>query len=194
MSNRIQRHAQITFAAGLLAVGLAGAPIAVHALDHFDQVAPGVFAEGVRNAKREFSEKRYDQAAPLLKQAACAGDKESQWALGQMYLLGQGVKRDDATGYSWLAVAAELRPSPFGTAFDKIDASIDASQHAALKARADALIAQYGITATRMSCHQSATRGGHILDSVTCEPQRVGASVDVHQCVDVAHAPPAAHD
>jgi TPR repeat protein len=166
------------------------ASTAAHALDNFDQLPSTTYSDILNKGKEDYVEKRYDDAFPLLKQAACAGDKESQWSLGQMYLLGQGVQRDDVTGYSWLSAAAELQPSPYSTAFAKIEQSVDPKQLSVLKSHGDARVDKYGMSATRMSCHQSASRGGHVLDRVVCEPDRVGRTRLIHRCLDSDSATP----
>jgi TPR repeat protein len=174
----------------LIALAALAASTAAHALDDFDQMSPDTYSEVLNKGKEAYVKKHYDEAFPLLKQGACAGDKTSQWSLGQMYLLGQGVQVDDATGYSWLSAAAELRPSPYSTALAKIEQSVDPKQLSVLKSQGDALVDKYGMGATRMSCHQSASRGGHILDHVTCEPDRVGRTVLIHRCLDSSSATP----
>src|SRR5689334_3225218 len=64
----------------------------VHAADpaggaRFDRVFPSVYSDLLFNSKTAYEAKRYDEAFPLMQKAACAGDKESQWMLGHMYLL-----------------------------------------------------------------------------------------------------------
>lgn len=175
----------------LIALAALTASTAAHALDDFDQVSPDAFSEVVNKGREAYVKKHYDEAFPLLKQAACAGDKSSQWSLGQMYLLGQGVQRNDTTGYSWLSAAAELRPSPYSTALAKIDESVDPKELSVLQSHGDAFVDKYGMGATRMSCRQSASRGGHILDHVNCEPDRMGRTVLIHRCLDDGAAVPA---
>src|SRR3954468_8888559 len=77
----------------------------------FDRVFESVYTDLLFVSKTAYQGKRYDEAFPLMKKASCAGDKESQWMLGHMYLLGQGVDRDDFTGYAWIKVAAEFNSS-----------------------------------------------------------------------------------
>lgn len=174
----------------LIALAALAASTAAHALDDFDQMSPDAFSEVLNKGREAYIKKNYDEAFPLLKQAACAGDKSSQWSLGQMYLFGQGVQRDDATGYSWLSAAAEFRPSPYNTALAKIEQSVDPKELSVLQSRGDALVDKYGLGATRMSCRQTASRGGHILDHVTCEPDRMGRTVMIHRCLDEGTAIP----
>ena len=174
----------------LIALAALVASTAAHALDDFDQVSPNAFSEVLNKGREAYVKKHYDEAFPLLKQAACAGDKSSQWSVGQMYLLGQGVQRDDATGYSWLSAAAELQPSPYSTALTKIEQSVDPKELSVLQSHGDAFVDKYGMGATRMSCRQSASRGGHILDHVNCEPDRMGRMVLIHRCLDEASATP----
>ena len=175
----------------LIALAALAASTAAHALDNFDQMSPDAYSEVLDKASEAYAKKHYDEAFPLVKQAACAGDKTSQWSLGQMYLLGQGVKPDEATGYSWLSVAAEFRPSPFSTSLAKIEESVNPKALTELKSHSDAFVENYGLAATRMSCRQSASRGGHILNYVTCQPDRVGRTVLIHRCLDTAADTPA---
>jgi len=175
----------------LIALVALAASTAANALDDFDQVSPDAYLEVLSKGSEAYLKKDYDEALPLVKQAACAGDKSSQWALGQMYLLGQGVQRDDVTGYSWLSAAAEFRPSPYSTTLTKIEQSVDPKELSVLQSHGDAIVDKYGIAATRMSCRQSASRGGHILDIVTCSPERQGRTVLIHRCLDDGSAMPA---
>lgn len=167
-----------------LLVALAGAS-AAHA-DPFDasfeRVLPGDYRELRLDAKNAYAGKRYDEAFHAFQRTACAGDKESQSAIGRMYLLGQGVARDDITGYAWLKVAAEVRQRGYQGIVDKIEHAMTPAQRQLADPEARRLIDLYGLRATKMSCNLSATQGGHILDAVTCTPQDDGPNLMLKRC------------
>ena len=146
------------------------------------------FALGSGTAGAEDQAKRYDDAFPLMEKAACAGDKESQWMLGHMYLLGQGVTRDDLTGYSWIKVAAEFNDSEYRSTAKKIEEAIDPKQLPAVKAEAQKYLDSYSLRATHMSCNRAASQHGHIMDRIICTPQYDGQLALLRQC-DAAAAP-----
>ena len=83
-------------------------------------VDPSVYDDLLFNSKTAYQAKKYDEAFPLMKKAACTGDKESQWMLGHMYLLGQGVARDDFTGYAWIKAASEFNNAEYRGTAEKI--------------------------------------------------------------------------
>jgi TPR repeat protein len=156
----------------------------------FDRVFPSVYTDLLFNAKTAYSGGKYDVAAPLMKKAACAGDKESQWMLGHMYLLGQGVERDDLAGYSWIRVAAEFNQAEYRKAVDQIEKAIDKSQLPLAQGEAQKYVDAYGLRATHMSCNRSASQGGHIMDRITCTPRYDGQLAMIRQCANAAAAKP----
>lgn len=173
-----------------LAIGLVATQTLLGAEDAgFERVFPAAYNDMLTNSKKAYGDKRYDEAFPLARRAACAGDKESQWMVGHMYLLGQGVERNDLAGYSWLKVAAEFQSQEYHDAVDQIEHAIDPKQLPTAKAAAQKFVDAYNIHATRMSCAQTASRHGHILDRITCTPQMDGQIMLLHQCLDPA--PPA---
>jgi len=157
----------------------------VHADDaDFERVFPSVYTDLLFNSKTAYNAARYDEAAPLMKKAACAGDKESQWMLGHMYLLGQGVERDDLAGYSWLKVAAEFNQAEYRKAVDQIEHAIDRKQLPLAEAEAHKYVDAYNLRATHMSCNRSASQGGHIMDRITCTPRYDGQLALIRQCAN----------
>ena len=156
----------------------------------FERVFPSVYSDLLFNSKTAYNAAKYDEAAPLLKKAACAGDKESQWMLGHMYLLGQGVERDDLAGYSWIKVASEFNQAEYRKAIDQIEHAINASQLPAAKAEAQKYVDAYGLRATHMSCNRSASQGGHIMDRITCTPRYDGQLALIRQCANGDAAKP----
>jgi len=152
----------------------------------FDRVFPSVYTDLLFNSKTAYQGKHYDEAFPLMKKAACAGDKESQWMLGHMYLLGQGVARDDFTGYAWLTVAAEFNQAEYRDTVKQIEGAIDAKQLPAVQAEARKFVDAYSLRATHMSCNRAASQHGHIMDRIICTPRYDGQLAMLRQCVDAA--------
>jgi len=155
-------------------------------LEAFDRVLAGSYRDMLHDAKTAYDGKRYDEALPLFTKAACAGDKESQLMLGRMHLVGEGTVRDDILGYAWMNVGVEVPFSTYPALVAKIENSFSAEQRKIADAEAKAKIDAYGLRATNMSCNKSASRGGHIIDSVTCTPQVEGTSALLKRCMDTA--------
>lgn len=171
-----------------LALGLAGQASAAAFDESFERVLPADFRSMLLKAKHAYEGKKYDEAFVAFQRTACGGDKESQSALGRMYLLGQGVARDDLTGYAWLKVAAEVRMRGYQGIVEKIEKSMTPEQKRIAEAEAAKLVDNYGLRASKMSCNLTATQGGHILDSVTCTPQDDGPNLMLKRCMDALPA------
>jgi len=152
--------------------------------NEFERVLPVQYSHMLRDAKFAYDEKRYDDAFRLFQRTACAGDKESQSALGRMYLLGQGVVRDDITGYAWLKVAAEMIFPGYQKIVHQLEEAMTSEQRALADARARQMIDLYGRAATNMSCSQNASRGGYVIDSIVCTPRREGNTMLLKQCAN----------
>lgn len=150
----------------------------------FEHVFPSVYGDLLRDSKTAYQAKRYDDAFPLMKKAACTGDKESQWMVGHMYLLGQGVARDDLTGYAWIKVASEFNSAEYRDTAEKIEKAIDPKQLPAVKAEAQKFSDAYSIRATHMSCNRAASQHGHIMDRIVCTPRYDGQLALLKKCVD----------
>lgn len=149
----------------------------------FDRTFYSEFTDMQRNAARAYGDQKYDDAIALFRRAACAGDKESQSALGRMYLLGQGVEHDDLTGYAWLKVAAETQFPGYQAIVRKLEDAMNDEQRKIADARATELQGLYGLRATNMSCKARASRGGHIIDTIECTPRAEGRVVLLRMCV-----------
>ena len=82
-------------------------------------------------------------------------DKLSQLSIGLMYLNGEGVKKDPATAYAWVAIAAERNYPSFVATRQAIWAGLDATQRTRAKAMLDRLYPEYGdATAKPRMAHQ----------------------------------------
>ncbi len=170
----------------MLLMGMAAASAASA---DFEQVLRNDYSMMLHDSKKAYEGKRYEDAFRGFQRTACAGDKESQSAIGRMYLLGQGVTRNDLTGYAWLKVAAETRMRGYQSIVDKLAQAMTPAQRAVADARAATLIGQYGLRATNMSCTLASSRSGLIKDSVVCTPRSEGVQVLLRRCV--ADDPPA---
>ena len=149
----------------------------------FDVEFPSLYKDWLFESKTAYDGKRFDQAFPLMQKAACAGDKESQWMLGQMYLRGQGVDRDDMRGYGWVKVASEFQSAEYRKTARTIEQAIDAAHKDEASKLAAQLLDQYGTRATHMSCSLSSSRQGHIMDRIACVPRYQGKMVLLKRCV-----------
>ncbi len=91
-----------------------------------------------------------------------------------MYVLGQGVVRNDITGYAWLKVAAETLFPGYQKIVHQLEEAMTPEQRVLADARARQTIDLYGRAATNMSCSQNASRGGlrHRFDRVHAAPRR----------------------
>ena len=156
----------------------AGAPSA-----DFERVFPSAYTDSLRDAKNAYGDKHYDTAFKLFQRAACAGDKESQSALGRMYLLGQGVKREDLVGYAWLKVAAEVGLLGYQSIVGKLEGAMTPAQRKIADRLGATTVGLYGLAATHMSCQGYASRGGHIIDTIMCTPEIEGNQALLRRCV-----------
>lgn len=173
----------------LLSTALLVGAFAASAADaDFERMLRGEYASMLFNAKKAYEGKRYEEAFKTLQRTACAGDKESQSAIGRMYLLGQGVARNDLTGYAWLKVAAETKMRGYQSIVDTLRQAMTPAQRQVADEQAATLIDQYGLRTTNMSCSLGSSRGGLIKDTVTCVPRSEGAQVLLKRCVATAPA------
>jgi TPR repeat protein len=151
-------------------------------LSKFERVAPSAYTDMLRDAASAYGAGHYEQSFGLFQRVACAGDKQSQSALGRMYMLGQGVKRDDLTGYAWLKLSAEVIYPKYQSVVRKLEEAMTPEQRQIADARVARLSSLYSLSASRMSCSQSASKGGHIIDQIVCTPQREGKRFLLRQC------------
>jgi hypothetical protein len=155
----------------MLALLAAGGAVGADTDSKFDLVPEGVLSDGIRKAATAYQEKRFEDAFGLFQRAACAGDKESQAALSHMYFNGEGVARDDLTGYAWLKVAAEVIYPPYLRLVGAFDKAMTPEQHSIADRLAEQMTTQYGRRETRMHCDVYVPKGSHIPDGVLCLPE-----------------------
>jgi hypothetical protein len=173
--------------AAIVVCAFAGA--AAHAADNavFERMPADKYADMLREGGTAYDHKDYARAFELNKRTACAGDKTSQAIVARMYLLGQGVARDDFAGYAWITIAAEVKFGDFTSLSRKIEAALKPPQLAQAQAAAAELRKYYGLAATNMSCRAESRHGAYIIDSVACAPQSDGGGmVLLRRCVDDA--------
>lgn len=151
----------------------------------FERVEPSAYRDMVRDAASAYGAGHYDDAFAMFRRTACAGDKQSQSALGRMYMLGQGVQRDDLTGYAWLKLAAEIIYPKYQSVVRALEESMTPEQRTVADSRVAVLKERYSLGATGMSCSLSASKGGHIIDQIVCTPRREGRRMLLRRCDDV---------
>jgi TPR repeat protein len=158
-----------------------------HASDNavFERVPAGKYADMLREGGIAYDHKDYARAFELNKRTACAGDKTSQAIIARMYLLGQGIARNDYAGYAWIKLAAEIKFGDFTSLSRKIEGALTPPQLAQAQTAAAELRKNYGLAATNMSCRAESRHGAYIIDSVVCAPQSDGGGmVLLRRCVD----------
>ena len=98
----------IGYAFAAIAAGLfAGSAAATD--DAFERMTYNEFRLMLRDAHLAYQKDEHQRAFELYSRNACSGDKGSQFALGSMYLYGEGTAADGLKAYAWLASAAEAR-------------------------------------------------------------------------------------
>ena len=151
----------------------------------FERIERSAYRDMLRDAASAYGAGRYDESFAMFRRTACAGDKQSQSALGRMYLLGQGVQRDDLTGYAWLKLAAEFIYPKYQSVVRALEESMTPEQRKIAEGRVAVLKERYSLGATGMSCSQSASKGGHIIDQIVCTPRYEGRRLLLRRCDDV---------
>jgi hypothetical protein len=109
------------------------------------------------------------RAFELYQRNACAGDKNSQFALGTLYLMGEGTAPDGMQAYAWYRVAAESGEPDYRKAVQNVEALIPGQHRAAADALARDYIARYGSAATGVTCEKRAEPGTRIT-RLECTP------------------------
>ena len=168
-----------------LFIGIIGCAAAGTASDPaFERMTSADYAVLMRDSTHTYNRKDYAQAFPLMQRLACGGDKSSQFTLGGMYILGQGVGKDELEGYAWIKLAAEFSFTDYTSLAGKLTQALSDEQRAKGDARAEELRRQYGLVVTGMSCHGEPRHGGYVIDSVICSPPSDGGQVRVRRCID----------
>lgn len=175
------------FAFAFVALTLSALVVAgSYSSNDFEHMLPEKYYASMRDAGRAYEGKRFEEAFNLFHRAACAGDKSSQAAVGRMYLLGQGVRHSDLTGYAWLVLATERTFPAYQSLVETLRNAMTSEQMSIATARITALKQLYGLAATRVSCElvASTSTASNLKDTLLCTPQREGSQVLLHRCVD----------
>jgi TPR repeat protein len=123
----------------------------------------------VKEGHLAYSRGNFDSAFEKFTRNACGGDKDSQFALGTMYLMGEGVSPNALMAYAWYAVAAETGEADYRKSLDKLASAIPAEHMGSAKQMADDLMARYGERATRNYCEKRAEVGTRVM-KMECKP------------------------
>jgi TPR repeat protein len=153
----------------VLALALLLAPVVGLALEGFERIKYFDYRNLIKDGFLAYQKQDYARAFPLLRRNACGGDKQSQFELGGMYLMGQGTEPDALKAYAWMRASAESGDLQFKQAADKLAASIPPLHRESAQMLANTILQRYGLRATGMSCTQAAPLGSH-LSRVECRP------------------------
>lgn len=99
---------------------------------------------GLAQGMAAHAKRRYADAMKFFLLGARHADKASQLSIGLMYLNGEGVARDPATAYAWMALAAERDYPDFVTTRDHLAAQLSPAERARADAVRATLAQEYG--------------------------------------------------
>ena len=123
----------------------------------------------LRDAHLAYEKGQFDRAFELYKRNACTGEKSSQFALGTMYLNGEGTQADGMKAYAWLKSAAEARELQYRQAFESVKKAVPKEHITTADQYANDVIARYGMKATNVACQMRAATGTNI-ERLDCSP------------------------
>jgi TPR repeat protein len=154
----------------------------------FDVVLRADYYDLHRDAAAAYGKKNYDVALKKFQRLACAGDKPSQAAVGEMYLTGKGATRNDLTAYQWFKVASEYNFAPYRKVSKAIEEQMSPAQTQFTSERVTQMLSLYGLRATNMSCevNSSMSYASNMKDNVQCTPDNVNSGTQflLRRCVD----------
>src|SRR3982750_742103 len=136
----MHRPTQALLAAALIAVS--SAALAVQ--PGFEKMRFQDWRIMIKEAHLAYERGKFEHALDLYTRNACAGDKSSQFALGTMYLLGEGTQPDALRALAWYASASESNYADYVKAHDKLDGMIPPEHRAAADAMQKKVLAEYG--------------------------------------------------
>ena len=158
----------------LIAVLLAGSS-SLHATETITQ---DTLNRTLLDGQNAIQQDNYSEAFDLYNQAARWGHKGAQYVLGEMYIQGKGVARDQVTGYAWLEVAAEAPDREFLKARTAARKSLNDEQQIEGKLLAQKISDIYGTDAVGVSCKKE-MRVGSNIKVVNCYHRHTTASGDL---------------
>lgn len=173
----------LAFAIAVLVAGLAPLHDAGALDEKFERIKYQDYRLLLRDGHRAYEREDYATAFRQYTHNACLGDKSSQFALGSMYLMGEGIPPDGMKAYAWYVVAAESGERDYVRARDKIEKLIPAQHRDAAKQLAREYLDAYGSKATGMFCESRAEAGTKIA-RLECKPpiDRVSGTIEVRKC------------
>lgn len=101
-------------------------------------------AADFNRAVQNFAAERYTAALEEFHHLASLGHQGSQFNLGAMHFLGQGVPQDSVEAYGWIALAADNDDVTSRTLRDRVWARLNEGDRARAHARAEELGERYG--------------------------------------------------
>jgi len=175
----VKRMNALVFA--VAAMGVAASAMATD--DDFERMTYNEYVLMLRDGHLAYQRGDHARAFDIYTRNACTGDKNSQFALGSMYLYGEGTAADGLKAYAWLASAADAEEPRYRNLFRKMEQAIPPEHRAAAEAAAKAVRASYGERATRVSCAMRAEAGTKISE-LECKPVVDGRTgyVEVKRC------------
>lgn len=87
----------------------------------------------VNSGLRALQKKDYEEALTKLTDGAKLGNKEAQFYLARMYLVGLGMEPDYQQGWLWLSVAMEQQTAEWNKAYKDIKSALPDSFITAMK-------------------------------------------------------------
>lgn len=171
----------------LILLAAMAASTSVHAqnttdLKVFEPVFPAAYQDMLRDAAVSYGKKDYDKAFAQFQRLACAGDIQSQSALGRMYIEGQGVQEDDLIGYAWLKMAAQVIFPKYQAVVKELDEAMKPDQRDVADAKVADFMKYYGFAATGMSCEPAAMDDDPVPDEIECTPVRQAERYMLRRC------------
>lgn len=148
----------------------------------FEPVFPGAYHEMLRDAAVSYGNKQYDKAFSQFQRLACAGDIQSQSALGRMYIEGQGVQQDDLKGYAWLKMAAQVIFPKYQAVVKELEESMTSNQRDVSNSMVADYMKYYSFAATGMSCEPAAMNDDPIPNEIDCTPMRQAENFMLRRC------------
>jgi TPR repeat protein len=168
--------------AGVCALVLTGHALA--AADGFESMTFDEYRATLREANLAIERKDFAKAYEHYSKTACMGDKRSQFALGTLFLTGDGVAPNGVKAYAWYAVSAETKEPDHQRALEKVDKLIPPAYREQADKLAEHYLAEYGLKGAATSCDRRRVTGSQI-PRLECNPpvNRTTGRVDVKLCV-----------
>lgn len=151
--------------------------------DNFERMRYGDYRNMIKEGHLAYARGNFDSAFQKFTRNACGGDKDSQFALGTMYLMGEGTQPNALMAYAWYSVAAETGEADYRKSLEKLASAIPAEYMDSAKQMAEDMNTRYGERATRNYCQKRAEVGTRVM-KLECKPNIDPQTrfVDVKMC------------